>query len=85
MKLIESWGTVLWHSATTWVTAAVNLIVALVGLHWAVLLGVLPFVPSTLQLPLALLVAALVTVPTLIARIWKQPKLQAKMEAKRGA
>lgn len=82
---IEDWCVYLRRSATTWVTGAVNTIMAIIGVHWAVLLGVLPFVPLYWQLPLALLVAALTTAPTIIARLTKQPKLNAKIEeAKNG-
>jgi len=82
VKLVEGWAHVLWCSATTWVTYAVNTIVAVVGVHWAVMLGVLPFVPDVFRMPLALLIGAVVTLPTLIARVWPQPKMQAKVAAK---
>lgn len=72
----------LLRSVTTWVTYVVNTIVAVVGVHWAVMLGVLPFVPDVFRMPLALLIGAVVTLPTLIARVWPQPKMQAKVAAK---
>lgn len=83
MKTIDDWRTVAWRSATTWVTAAVHFVFAIFGVHWAVLLGVLPFMPLELRLPLALLIAALTVLPTIAARVWAQPKLQAKLEEKR--
>lgn len=84
-KLIEGWTTVALHSATTWVTMLVNAVVAAVGVHWAVLLGALPFLPDWLRWPLAVLVGAVVTVPTIIARITAQPKLQQKVAEKANA
>lgn len=83
MKPIDDWRTVAWRSATTWVTAAVHFVFAVIGTHWAVLLGVLPFIPAELRLLLALLVAVLTVLPTIAARVWKQPKLRAKLEEKR--
>lgn len=85
MRFVDQWRTVLWLSATTWVTAAVHTIMAVVGVHFAVLLGVVPFVPSPWQLPIALVVALLTMLPTLIARVWPQPKMAAKIEEKRDA
>ncbi len=82
---IEGWCAVLRRSATTWVTATVNTIVAVFGVHWGVLLGVIPFVPLYWQLPLALLIAAVTTAPTIIARLTKQPKLNEKIKEKRDA
>lgn len=82
MKLIDNWRIVLWRSATSWVTGAVHVVIATIGVHWAVLLGVLPFLPFWLQLPIALAVAAVTIAPTLLARITEQPKMRAKVEGK---
>ena len=82
LKLIDDWLTVARRSATTWVTGAVQIVVAIVGVHWAVLLGVLPFVPFWLQLPIALAVAAITLAPTVVARVTAQPKMQEKLKGK---
>lgn len=80
MKFIQNWRVILWRSATSWVTAGVHIVIATIGVHWAVLLGVLPFLPFWLQLPIALAVAAVTIAPTLIARVTEQPKLQDKLK-----
>lgn len=79
LNLIENWPVVLWHSATTRTTALVGAIVGTIGVHYLMLLGVLPFLPPYLQLPLALGIGAIVAGPTLIARITAQPKMAAKI------
>ena len=58
IELVENWATVAWRSAVTWTTLIVNAIVAAVGVHWAVLLGVLPFLPPLVRWPLAALIGA---------------------------
>lgn len=84
-ELVDNWATVLWHSATTRTSALVGAIVGTIGVHYLVLLGILPFLPFYLQLPLALGIGAVVAGPTLAARLFKQPKMQAKIEEKRDA
>ena len=85
LQLIDNWATVLLHSATTRTSALVGAIVGTVGVHYLVLLGVLPFLPVYLQLPLALGIGAIVAGPTLLSRITCQPKLQAKIAEKSDA
>ena len=85
LELIEHKWLVLRRSAVTWVTLLVNAIVAAVGVHWAALLGVLPFLPPWVRWPLAALVGALVTVPTIIARLTAQPKMRAEIAEKNDA
>lgn len=86
MRLIEDWWTVLWNSATSWVSTFVGGIVGVVVGHWAVILGVLPFMPIWVQLPLSILTGVIVIAgPTLVARITDQPKMQAKIKAKKSA
>lgn len=80
MRLVENYWTVLWRSTANWVTFAVNLATA----HALVFLAVVPFAPLTTQLPLAIGIAVLASAPTWAARIWKQPKLAAKIEEKRA-
>lgn len=82
MKLIDNWRIYAIHASTTWTTMLVHAIIATIGLHWAALLGVLPFLPLWLRLPLAVLIGAVVTVPTVIGRITAQPKLQQKVAEK---
>jgi hypothetical protein len=79
LQLVEHWPTVLWHSATTRTAALVGAIVGTVGVHYLLLLGVLPFLPAYLQLPLALGIGAVVAGPTLLSRIVAQPKMAAKI------
>lgn len=79
MTLISEWRTVLWRSASNWVTLIVNTLVA----HAIVFLGVLPFAPLYLQLPLAVLIAVVASSPTWFARVWHQPKLNEKVTDKR--
>lgn len=81
MKLIDHPWTVLKRSATTWVTLAVNTIAA----HALVFLAVLPFAPIYVQLPLAVLIAIVASSPTWLARVAKQPRMEAKLEEKAGA
>lgn len=78
MKLIDQWATVLWRSASNWVTLLVNTLVA----HAIVFLAVLPFAPLWVQLPLAIVIAIVASSPTWLARIAEQPKLQEKLEDK---
>lgn len=78
MNLIAHWRTVLFRSATTWVTLIVNTLVA----HAIVFLAVLPFAPLYLQLPLAIVIAIIASSPTWLSRIVEQPKLAAKLEGK---
>jgi len=82
---VEDWCIVMRRSATTWVTYGIQTICTTVAVHWAVMLGVLPFLPFHLQLPLALLIAAVTTAPTIIARLTKQPRLEEKIKEKRNA
>lgn len=81
MNLISGWRTVLWRSASNWVTLIVNTLVA----HAIVFLAVLPFAPLYLQLPLAILIAIVASSPTWLSRVIEQPKLNAKIEEKRDA
>ena len=84
MKLIEDWPLILWRSATTWVAAAIGAVVGVVGAHWALLLGVLPFLPFWLQLPLAIAVGVItIAGPVVVARITEQPRLNAKIEERK--
>ncbi len=85
MKFIDNWATVAWRSATTWVTYALQAVCTTIAVHWMVFMGVLPFLPLYFQLPLALLIAAVTTAPTIIARLTKQPKLNEKIKEKRDA
>ena len=86
MRLIEDWWTVLWNSATSWVSTFVGGILGVVVGHWEVILGVLPFMPIWVQLPLSILTGVIVIAgPTLVARITDQPKMQAKIKAKKSA
>lgn len=78
MKFVEEWKTVLWRSASNWVTLLVNTIVA----HALVFFAVLPFAPFYLQLPLALLFALIASSPTWLARVIAQPVMAAKVEEK---
>lgn len=80
MNLISEWPTVIWRSATTWVTLAVNTLVA----HAIVFLAVLPFAPLFVQLPLAILIAIVASSPTWLSRVIEQPKMNAKVEEKAG-
>lgn len=83
MHLIEGWTTVLWRSATSWIAMTLGSIVGIVGTHWAVLLGILPFMPFYIQLPVALIVGALVIWgPTMIGRVTEQPKMKQKIAEK---
>lgn len=79
LQLIDQWAIVLWHSATTRTAALVGAIVGTIGVHYLVLLGILPFLPIYLQLPLALFIGGVVAGPTLLARITSQPKMAAKI------
>lgn len=81
MRLIDEWWTVLWRSASNWVTLAVNTIAA----HALVFLAVLPFAPLYVQLPLAVLIALVASSPTWFARIVRQTKLRAKVKEARDA
>jgi hypothetical protein len=85
LELVEHWPTVLWRSATTRTAALTGLIVGVVGTHYLVLLGILPFLPPYLQLPLALLIGGFVVGPTVASRLFKQPKMQAKIAEKTDA
>lgn len=71
MNLISEWRTVLWRSASNWVTLIVNTLVA----HAIVFLAVLPFAPLYLQLPLAILIAIVASSPTWLSRVIEQPKM----------
>lgn len=85
MRLIAEWREILWRSATTWVATAIGALVGTVGAHWGLLLGVLPFMPFYLQLPLAIAVG-IVTIagPVVLARITDQPKLNVKIEERKS-
>lgn len=85
MRLIEGYATVAWRSATTWVTYGLQVVCTTVAVHWMVFMGVLPFLPLWFQLPLALLIAAVTTAPTIIARVTQQPKLNEKLESRNVA
>jgi hypothetical protein len=85
LQLVDHWWLVLRRSATTWATTLVNALIATVGVHWAMLLGVLPWLPAYLRVPVVILVAVIVSGPTFLARITCQPKLQQKIAEKTDA
>ncbi len=80
-NLIDQWWTVLWRSASNWVTLAVNICVA----NAMIFLAVLPFAPLYIQLPLAVLIAIVASSPTWLSRVVSQPKMVAKVEEKSNA
>lgn len=83
-ELIDDWFVMLWRSATSWVTAFLASLVGTVGAHWATMIGILPFMPYWLQLPLGIAVGILVIWgPVMTARVTAQPKLEEKIAEKR--
>lgn len=84
-QLIDNWATVLWHSATSRTTAVMGAIIGTIGVHWAMILGIVPWLPVYLQVPAIALVALAVAGPTLLSRITCQPKLQQKIAEKTDA
>ncbi len=83
MQFIDEWRTVLWRSASVWVGGIVGGIVGIVTAHWLLLLGILPFMPLWVQLPVSLIVGVVVIGgPQAVARIWPQPKMQEKIAEK---
>ena len=73
--LISGWRTVLFRSASNWVTLIINTLVA----HAIVFLAALPFAPLYLQLPLAILIAIVASSPTWLSRVIEQPKPNEKV------
>lgn len=83
MKVIEHWKTVLWRSATTWASVIVGTVLGVVGQGAMVALGIIGFLPAEMQLPAAILVGIMFTLSVIVpARLLRQPKLTAKIEAK---
>lgn len=80
MRLIDEAWTTLKGSATTYAALIVNTIIA----YPLVFIAVLPFAPLYVQLPLAVIFAIVASSPVWAARIWKQPKLEAKIEEKKN-
>ena len=86
MRLVENWWTILLHSTSSWISTVIGGLVGLVGVHWAVLLGILPFMPFYLQLPMSIVIGVTVIAgPILTARVTHQPKLDARLANKSAA
>lgn len=86
MNFVSEWRTVLVRSATNWTAAILGALVGALAHTYVAAFAVLPFLPPLLQLPLAVLLGAIVIGgPIILARLTDQPKLQAKIEEHRDA
>lgn len=86
MRLIENWRTVLWRSAANWTAAIMGALVGVFAHTYGAAFAILPFLPTPLQLPLAIILGVIVIGgPIIIARLTPQPKLAVKVEEKRDA
>ena len=86
MRFIDDWCDVLWRSATSWVAMILGGILGALAAHWGILFAIIPFLPFWLQLPVAIGLGVLfVGGPIVLARITDQPKLNARIAAKKEA
>lgn len=83
-RLITEWRTVLFRSMSNWVATIVGFLVGALANTYLAAFAVIGFIPHPwLQLPLAGLVGAIVIGgPIVLARIVRQPVMEAKIEQK---
>lgn len=81
MRLIEGWPVVLWHSATTRITALLTYLLGAIGQYYFAGFLFIGFIPQTLQILCAGILAVLVFGgPIILSRLVQQPKMAEKVE-----
>lgn len=86
LRLVEGWPVVLWHSAVTRTTALVTYLLGAIGQYYFAGFLFIGFIPQTLQILCAGILAVLVFGgPIILSRLVQQPKLTEKIEEKSDA
>lgn len=81
MRLIEGWPVVLWHSAVSRTTALLTYTLGAIGQYYFAGFLFIGFIPQTLQIVAAGVLATLVFGgPIILSRLVVQPRMNAKIE-----
>jgi len=83
MRLIDNWRIYAFHSLVAWASGAIGAVLALVFANYGIFFAVIPFLPTTIQLPAAALCGGVALWGAITgSRLIEQPKLAAKVAEK---